>query len=125
MLDIRVSLKNNSAITGTITRELGNGHVIVFWDGEHEGDFVHISELNGVEQQEIMAIVPDNCAYEFGIDRADDDAYYAVTNLKTTGKTKLVTVDKCSGCGREFPSAHLMNASLGLACPDCYDRMSG
>jgi hypothetical protein len=27
-------------------------------------------------------------------------------------------------CGHRVPAAQVMNASLGTACPDCYDRMS-
>jgi hypothetical protein len=30
---------------------------------------------------------------------------------------------KCS-CGHTVPRTWVMNASLGTACPDCYDRMS-
>ena len=28
-------------------------------------------------------------------------------------------------CGHSVPQAQVMSASLGTACPDCYDRMSG
>ena len=27
-------------------------------------------------------------------------------------------------CGHRVPAAQVMSASLGTACPDCYDRMS-
>jgi len=30
----------------------------------------------------------------------------------------------CCDCGHTVPQAQAMNASLGTACPDCYDRMS-
>lgn len=32
---------------------------------------------------------------------------------------------RCSFCGGFFPKTQLMNASMGTACPDCYDRASG
>lgn len=31
---------------------------------------------------------------------------------------------KCSFCKGFFPKTHLMSASMGTACPDCYDRAS-
>jgi hypothetical protein len=46
------------------------------------------------------------------------------TVLPAVPKQKLLRMRKrsaCIGCGR--PSE--MNASLGPACPDCYDNLSG
>ena len=34
-----------------------------------------------------------------------------------------VKMVKCS-CGHTIPSGSVMSASLGSACPDCYDRLS-
>lgn len=31
---------------------------------------------------------------------------------------------RCPGCGAIVGRAMLMSASLGTACPDCYDRLS-
>jgi len=31
---------------------------------------------------------------------------------------------RCDFCQGFFPASHLMNASLGTACPDCYDQAS-
>lgn len=31
---------------------------------------------------------------------------------------------QCDFCKNFFPKAHLMSASLGTACPDCYDSAS-
>lgn len=31
---------------------------------------------------------------------------------------------RCDVCGGFFPKTHLMSASMGTACPDCYDRAS-
>lgn len=30
----------------------------------------------------------------------------------------------CSGCGMEWPRELAMSASLGISCPDCYDKLS-
>lgn len=45
---------------------------------------------------------------------------YEAQRLQPAPKGKLV---KC-GCGHTVPSYLVMNASMGTACPDCYDDMS-
>lgn len=35
------------------------------------------------------------------------------------------TVQRCAGCGRILAPGEAMSASLGIACPDCYDDLSG
>jgi len=78
--------------------------------------------------QEIVERRPDNRVYEFGIGQASnaDDPYYAATReTRPTGQKRIISAGKCDGCGGTFPRIHLMNASLGTACPDCYDRLSG
>lgn len=72
---------------------------------------------------ETYEIVPDSRRYEFGIGQIDDDPYYAQTQMRPTGKTRVVEMIKCD-CGHTVPRVQAMNASTGLACPDCYDRMS-
>ena len=77
---------------------------------------------------DIVERIPDNRVYEFGIgdiNNADDPYYVASPKTKPTGKRKMVLLKKCDGCHGEFPSVRMMSASLGRACPDCYDRMSG
>lgn len=37
--------------------------------------------------------------------------------------TKHSAMVRCS-CGHSVPQAQVMSASLGTACPDCYDRLS-
>ena len=124
MAQIQVSLKSDSKVRGVITQQLGNGFVTVFWDGESEGDYIHISDLNGVIEQEIVEIATDNRTYEFGIGNlSNDDPYYAQTRLRSTGKTKLVGIVKCD-CGHTVDQVLAMSSSRGSSCPDCYDRMS-
>lgn len=127
MTEIKVTLKSNQKITGVITKELGNGFVTVFWDGESEGDYVQVADLDGVTEQDIVKIIPDNRSYEFGIgDIANaDDPYYTATQTRQVIGKRLIAVGRCDGCGRTFPRVHLMSASMGTACPDCYDGMSG
>lgn len=128
-----IRLSSDHAVTGVITQILDNGHATVFWDGEHEGDFVQIADLEPLHGgrlivQDIVELVPDDRAYEFGIGDigSTDDPYYAATQeTRPTGKRKLIVLRKCGGCGGEFPPEHLMSASLGRACTDCYDEMSG
>lgn len=76
---------------------------------------------------DIIKRQPDNRAYEFGIGdiNSADDTYYADSQQTVkTGQRKMVLLKKCDGCGGEFPASWLMSSSSGLACPDCYDRMS-
>jgi len=40
--------------------------------------------------------------------------------LQAIKKTKMVLCD----CGHTVPESWVMRASLGTACPDCYDEMS-
>jgi hypothetical protein len=78
--------------------------------------------------QEVVEHLPDDRVYEFGIgDLANaDDPYYAATQkTKPTGQKRIIATERCAGCGGEFPSAWMMSANLGRACPDCYDRLSG
>lgn len=124
-MGIKVSLKSDPKTTGTISQQLGNGFVTVFWDGESDGDHVHINDLDGVIEQDIVEILPDNRTYEFGIGQIDDDPYYATTQETRVVGKKLVAVGRCDGCGKTFPREHLMSANMGTSCPDCYDRMSG
>ena len=47
--------------------------------------------------------------------RAADAKYLAVA-----AHVRMIRCD----CGHEVPEGQAMNASLGTACPSCYDRMS-
>ena len=75
---------------------------------------------------DILKPVPDNRTYEFGIGNINnvDDPYYA-PRYEKTGETRQVELGQCDGCQGWFSRIVLMNASMGTACPDCYDRMSG
>lgn len=79
------------------------------------------------EMVDIVERIPDNRTYEFGIsgiNQADDTYYLHSQEIKPTGQRRMIVLKKCDGCGGEFPAEWMMNASLGRACPDCYDRMS-
>jgi hypothetical protein len=77
---------------------------------------------------DIVDRIPDNRVYEFGIGDINnaDDPYFAQTQkTNPTGKRRMILLKTCDGCGGEFPSVEIMSASLGRACLNCYDRMSG
>lgn len=77
---------------------------------------------------DVIKRLPDQRIYEFGIgdiSNADDPYYAESQKIVKTGQRKMVLLKKCDGCGGEFPAEWMMMASLGRACPDCYDKMSG
>jgi len=43
---------------------------------------------------------------------------------KITAKKEIKLVLKKCDCGCTVPASLVMSASLGSACPDCYDKMS-
>lgn len=65
--------------------------------------------------------------FEFGIGDINnaDDPYYEMAELLNRPAPKPASnLVKCD-CGHSVPRRLVMSASLGSACPDCYDRMSG
>lgn len=76
---------------------------------------------------DVVERIPDDRVYEFGIGDINnaDDPYYSQIQTKPTDQKKMVLLEKCDGCGSEFSPEWMMNASLGRACVDCYDKMSG
>lgn len=65
-------------------------------------------------------------ATEYGIGRVPADVDPIAESLaildaaeRTPQSRDLVTAD----CGHTIPRAQLMHASIGTACPDCYDEM--
>lgn len=55
-----------------------------------------------------------------------DDDWYAYIRIKpkpVNVQRPAVDMVKCS-CGHTVSRINVMSASLGTACPDCYDRMS-
>ena len=64
---------------------------------------------------------------DFGIGEAGSipessplDELEAIQLTKSTAPVKMVRCD----CGHTVPSIHVMSASLGRVCPDCYDDWS-
>jgi hypothetical protein len=49
-----------------------------------------------------------------------DHSYGLIGRKRSAAQTETV---RCT-CGHTVPRAQVMQASLGTACPDCYDRMS-
>lgn len=76
---------------------------------------------------DIVERLPDNQRYEFGIgdiNNADDPYYAESQQTRPTDQRRMIVLKKCDGCGGKFPAEWMMNASLGRACLDCYDKMS-
>ena|SRR3990167_6302370 len=49
-----------------------------------------------------------------------DHSYGVIGRKRTAPPVVMVQCD----CGHSVPRGQRMNASIGTACPDCYDRMS-
>ncbi len=55
-----------------------------------------------------------------------DDWYQQIrdADARTPVPEKTADLVRCD-CGHECERLHVVSASLGTSCPDCYDRMSG
>lgn len=77
--------------------------------------FLHFANAN-----EVLAFL----AAKPGITISTGSDWYDNIRAKPIPRVaKPVEMVKCS-CGHTVPKGSVMSASLGSACPDCYDRMS-
>lgn len=70
--------------------------------------------------------VESKCVFEFGIGdiaNADDSYYEYIQTINRPAPKPRTDLVKCN-CGHTVPRSWVMNASMGISCPDCYDRMS-
>lgn len=96
------------------------------WEIEDVEDLFPAPDFNVTyEMVDVVKRLPDNRTYEFGIGDINnaDDPYYDSRQAIKTGQRKMILLKKCD-CGHTVPRIHVMSASRGTACPDCYDRMS-
>lgn len=102
---------------------LGDGQSVTAWD----------IEANGPQADE-FADVPERF-YLLEDARAEYQKHTWTADLPTYPSTRTSAplpatcptpdVDHCGNCGTTVAIGGWMTASLGLACPDCYDEMSG
>ena len=52
-----------------------------------------------------------------------DEWYAQIRKTPAQSPKPIDELVKCS-CGHTIPKSHVMNASMGTSCPECYDRMS-
>lgn len=50
--------------------------------------------------------------------------WYAEIRMRPAPRPAASVELVLAGCGHRVPRASVMSASLGTACPDCYDRLS-
>lgn len=79
-------------------------------------------KIEGKSREEIITILESGKSVEWC---ESPNFYYdhSYGVIGTKRNPKPVVMVACN-CGHTVPSSHVLNASLGTSCQDCYDRMS-
>jgi len=104
--------------TETLQYQLSNGSWINC-DDRSDGFLAKCVATTGTTQDEVLTLLKAGKTV-----RNDASDWYSNCRFEPIPvEHKLVETVLCS-CGCSVPKSSVMHASMGTACPDCYDEMS-